>query len=173
LLDEEIIKVINDGNVGMTPWSLKNTLLYEITGISHTSVLEQLEVVKRLAIRHGAKAEDIVQLSDKEECLKLWRLRKECLWSAMAAYPDREPMITDVCVPLSQLPVMMQRSREILDSAPMKLPGPTVAHAGDGNSHILLFFKPDDKREVETAKRIGSQLAEMAISLGGTCTGML
>jgi hypothetical protein len=27
-----MIQVINDGNSGMTPWDLKNTLLYEITG---------------------------------------------------------------------------------------------------------------------------------------------
>lgn len=89
----------------------------------------------------------------------------------MAANPDREPMITDVCVPLSRLPEMMRRSREIVEAAPMKLPGPTIGHAGDGNSHVLLFFNPENEAEVKEAKRIGSELADMAITLGGTCTG--
>lgn len=37
-----------------------------------------------------------------EQCAALWQARKEALWSIMGAYPSREPMITDVCVPLSR-----------------------------------------------------------------------
>ena len=133
--------------------------------------MEQAEVVIKLALANGAIPDSIEALTDKTECSKLWRLRKECLWSAMAANPDREPMITDVCVPLSKLPEMLNKSRQIIDSAAMKLPGPTVAHAGDGNSHVLLFFKPDDPAEVSEAKRVARELADMAISLNGTCTG--
>lgn len=38
------------------------------------------------------------------------RARKEALWSACAAYPDKEAMITDVCVPLSNLPKLIGQS---------------------------------------------------------------
>ena len=49
------------------------------------------------------------------ECVWRWllgahRARKEALWSACAAYPDKEAMITDVCVPLSNLPKLIGQS---------------------------------------------------------------
>ena len=73
------------------------------------------------------------------------RTRKECLWAAMSAYPDKEPMITDVAVPLSKLPEMMQRSRGILDASPSKFPSPIVAHAGQiisvGQPRYFIYFK--------------------------------
>lgn len=43
--------------------------------------------------------------------------------------------------------------------------------SGDGNFHVLIFFKPDDKVEVMKAKDLASSMAYRAIELGGTCTG--
>ena len=83
-------------------WSEKNTLLYEITGISHSSVREQMEIVQKIAEENGATG-DISILTDPQKCDDLWRYRKECLWSAMACYPDKEPMITDTAVSLTRL----------------------------------------------------------------------
>lgn len=50
----------------------------------------------------------------------------------MSTYPDKDVMITDVAVPLSKLPDMMKKTREILESTKVKYPSPIVAHAGDG-----------------------------------------
>jgi hypothetical protein len=47
---------------------------------------------------------------------------------AMGQYPDREPMVTDACVPLSGLPELIERSRNLLDES--GLPSPIIAHAG-------------------------------------------
>ncbi len=43
--------------------------------------------------------------------------------------------------------------------------------AGDGNFHVLIFFKPEDPSEVRRAKALATSMAEKAIALGGTCTG--
>lgn len=78
-------------------------------------------------------------------------------------------MITDVCVPLTKLPEMI-RSTEVM-TARSGLPCPTVAHAGDGNVHVMIMFRPGDEAEVHKAKHLASDMADLAISLGGTCTG--
>ena len=51
-------------------------------GPSQSSVREQLEIVTQVALKHGG--DGIVCVEGKEENERLWTLRKECLWSAMA-----------------------------------------------------------------------------------------
>ena len=140
---------------------------YEIVGPSTEAVNEQLQIVKRIANTHGGF--DYLVATDKEECKQLWSIRKACIWSAMSEYPDKEPMITDVCVPLSQLPIIMHHARVAINKT--SLPCPIVAHAGDGNFHVLIMFDPNDPNEVKMAKELANNMAIEAISLGGTCTG--
>ena len=78
-------------------------------------------------------------------------------------------MITDVCVPLSKLPSLMQESMvKILES---KLNCPIVAHAGDGNFHVFIFFDEKNDVEVNTAKELATWMGNKSIEMGGTCTG--
>lgn len=128
LLDDKMVQVVN--KVNSMDWMEKTTLLYEITGLSETSVMEQIEVVKNIAIANGASAELCTVVTEKADCDALWQVRKTCLWSAMTAFPDKEPMITDVAVPLTQLPAMMRKTRQLLDSTVSKFPSPILAHAG-------------------------------------------
>lgn len=164
LMDDKMIDVINQTNPSSVPWVSSTTLLYEITGHSHDSVIEQIEIVKKIAAEHDAISIEVA--NDDEANVKLWRLRKEALWSIMSAYPDREPMITDVCVPLTHLSELITQTREEIDKT--SLPCPIVAHAGDGNFHVIIMFKPD---EVSIAKELANNMAVRAIALGGTCTG--
>lgn len=169
LLDDHMIKIVNAANsnnpIGV--WPEHTTLLYEITGVSQNSVLEQSEIVKNIALKNGASNIEIY--SRDEDCKLIWKTRKECIWSAMSQYPNREPMITDVCVPLSHLPNLINTSKELIQKT--KLPCPIVAHAGDGNFHVIILFKPDDPEEVKEAKNLAKWMALEAIKLGGTCTG--
>jgi len=54
LLDSEMVDLINRGNSTLKPWDAKTTLLYEITGISEASVIEQAIVVEALAKKNGS-----------------------------------------------------------------------------------------------------------------------
>lgn len=62
----------------------------------------------------------------------------------MSHYPHREAMITDACVPLSRLPDLIDLTRKEIDSS--FLPAPVIAHAGDGNFHVLIMLNPSDPR---------------------------
>ncbi len=46
-----------------------------------------------------------------------------------------------------------------------------VAHAGDGNYHSLVVVRDGDIAELERAERYKDAMAELAISMEGTCTG--
>jgi D-lactate dehydrogenase (cytochrome) len=144
----------------------------------------QVERVKSICKQHGGHEFRIG--TDPEETKALWRARKEALWSACAAYPEKEAMITDVCVPLSNLPRIIGQPPaerhahcsvfpcDDIDSLCLDLPGvwcvgetkdelekstlaaPMVAHAGDGNFHTFLMVDPKDADEARTVELVGS-----------------
>lgn len=169
LLDELTIKDINLANPQLPggAWEEEVTLLYELTGPSDAAVREQIEIVREIAAKN--KGTKFVVATEPEEVNLIWKTRKECLWSVMSQRPDMEPMITDVCVPLSNLPKLIQESREEIDKS--FLHAPVIAHAGDGNFHTLIMFHPDKENEYKEATRLAHMMADKAIALGGTCTG--
>ncbi len=169
LLDEVVIKDINAANSNLLggPWDEEVTLLYELTGPSEQSVLEQVEIVRSFAKQNNGTK--FVVAKEKEESDAIWKTRKECLWSVMSQRPGMEPMITDVCVPLSRLPTLIAETRKELDASFLHCP--IIAHAGDGNFHTLIMFTPGVKSEYEEALRLAHMMADKAIALGGTCTG--
>ena len=167
LLDDVMVQNINQATGNPHPWPEQTTLLYEVTGISEDSVNEQVELITNVAKKHGGT--NFYVARDKNETEEFWRFRKECLWSAMACNNNRQPMITDVCVPLSKLPSLMEESMvKILES---KLNCPIVAHAGDGNFHVFIFFDEKNDVEVNTAKELATWMGNKSIEMGGTCTG--
>ncbi len=106
---------------------MNNSVFLFHTGISPAAVEEQRDIVTAIAKSHGGTA--FYTASSEEETKQFWKFRKECLWSAMSQYPDREPMITDVCVPLTLLPALISETKE--DIAKISLPCPIIAHAGE------------------------------------------
>lgn len=144
LLDDAMVKVINQANPQnpLGPWPEHTTLMYELTGISAQAVAEQREVVTAIARKHGGS--DIYTATSAEETRQFWKFRKECLWSAMSQYPEHEPMITDVCVPLTKLPDLIHETK--LNIAKGSLPCQIVAHAG----MILLYYVLYNAQSCET-----------------------
>lgn len=167
MVDECMVTTINFANPSMQPWPEKVTLLFELTGPSASSVNEQIQIVQEIASRHSGA--DFRVATSETETKAIWRLRKEALWSIMSQHPTMEPMITDVCVPLTQLPHLIATTKQALSES--WLPAPIVAHAGDGNFHCLIMFDPASPRDVAEAQRLAHDMANSAIAMGGTCTG--
>lgn len=84
LLDDVMVRIVNDTNEGLD-WVEKTTLMIELTGHSHESVMGQLAIVQSVVETHGGG--NMAVATDEGECLKLWSIRKQCLWSAMSKYP--------------------------------------------------------------------------------------
>ena len=138
MLDDAMVKIVNSSNSSMDPWPEDTTLLIEVTGPTEPAVTDQLHRVREIAKRH--RGDRAVVATSVEECKRLWMARKECLWSAMGTYPDRQPMITDVCVPLSQLPEIITRTKAELAKSNPPLPAPIVAHAGKDMDRCARMF---------------------------------
>ena len=81
----------------------------------------------------------------------------------------RDAQSTDICVPVSRLAEAVVRGRD--KAAELGLMAPVVGHVGDGNFHMLSLFDAGDPAQVDAVEALGGYLSEMAIAMGGTCTG--
>ncbi|MEY8096508.1 FAD-binding oxidoreductase [Falsihalocynthiibacter sp. S25ZX9] len=108
--------------------------------------------------------------SDKpEDRTALWRIRHNAYYACLALRPGAFALVTDVCVPISELAKAVRETRADIDASP--LIGPILGHVGDGNFHAILLIDRENEGEVAEAKRLAQAMAERAISLGGTITG--
>ncbi|MDB6182384.1 FAD-binding oxidoreductase [Paracoccus fistulariae] len=130
--------------------------------------------VREDATRFGEIAEDFGATgfdwaTTPEDRARLWRMRHGAYHACLALRSGAKGVVTDVCVPMSELPAAVHAAAE--DIAAAGLLGPIVGHVGDGNFHSLLLVDPDDKAEIAAAKEVARKMAERALSVGGTITG--
>lgn len=78
-------------------------------------------------------------------------------------------MVTDVCLPISELAGAIAHAREALNL--LTLTGGIVGHVGDGNFHVLLMIDMNDVREIQKADEFNELIVMYALERGGTCTG--
>ena len=75
----------------------------------------------------------------------------------------------DVCVPITQVPAMLQRIEAIAVEHDVLIAN--IAHAGDGNLHPLLITEPGDEAARLRAQQAFAAILVEALALGGTVTG--
>ncbi|CAI5470862.1 unnamed protein product [Closterium sp. Yama58-4] len=165
MLDEVMVGAFNSANGYSYPH--RPTLMLEVTADTPQHLQQQLAAVRAVAQRHGA--EEMRFAEGEEEKRELWRARKEALWAAYSLRPGTEPLITDVCVPLSRLAECMDATKA--DVQRSSLPCPMLAHAGDGNFHVCIFFDPTSPEETAEAKALSAAITLRALAMDGTCTG--
>ncbi|KAM3244554.1 hypothetical protein ACQJBY_056088 [Aegilops geniculata] len=164
MLDEVQIRAINMANGKSLPEV--PTLMFEFIGTEAYALEQTLLVQKIAAEHHGSDFVFVEEPNAKEE---LWKIRKEALWAGFAMEPDRQAMITDVCVPLSRLAECISVSKQLLDASPLTCL--VIAHAGDGNFHTFILFDPSQEEERREAERLNHLMVHTALSMEGTCTG--
>ncbi|MFF2857607.1 FAD-binding oxidoreductase, partial [Peribacillus sp. NPDC058002] len=84
-------------------------------------------------------------------------------------YPGKKLMVTDVCLPISDLSGAIQHARETVDF--LGLTGGIVGHVGDGNYHVLLMIDNKNLEEIKRAEQLNEQIVLYALERNGTCTG--
>jgi glycolate oxidase len=78
-------------------------------------------------------------------------------------------MLEDVGVPVPRLPELLTGIAAIAARREVEIP--VVAHAGDGNTHPIVVYRPGDPAAKTRAAQAFSEVMSLAISLGGTITG--
>lgn len=144
----------------------KPHLMVEFHG-SPLSVREDAESFGALAGEFGGQGFDWA--SNTEDRARLWRMRHGAYHASFALRPGARGIVTDICVPMSDLPEAVAAAAADIQAA--GLTGPIVGHVGDGNFHTLLLVDPDNAEEIEAAKTVALRMAERAIAVGGTISG--
>ena len=141
-------------------------LLLEFHG-SDAGVAEQAEAFGDLAAEAGGTG--FGWTASTEERTALWQARHDAYWAACALRPGAKGLSTDVCVPISRLGEAVEAARARAEGIGM--PATVLGHVGDGNFHVLLLVDVTDAAERAAADAYIEWLAELALSLDGTCTG--
>ncbi|KAG9952805.1 FAD-binding domain-containing protein, partial [Aureobasidium melanogenum] len=73
---------------------------------------------------------------------------------------------TDVAVPISRLPDIVEETKEAISKS--GLTGAIVGHVGDGNFHAILLY---NDKEHSLAEDLVHRMVKRAIEMEGTATG--
>ena len=165
LLDAATVRAVN-AHKG-TAYAEAPSLFLEFAGGSEASVEGDLETARELAQWEGC--EELQEEREPAARARLWEARHHVLFALLHASPGKLHKSTDVCVPVSRLPDAIAHARGVVAS--LGLEAAIIAHAGDGNYHVLFMLDPDDPRELDAADRLNAEIVEWALSRGGTCSG--
>jgi D-lactate dehydrogenase (cytochrome) len=160
LLDEATLRAVNAYKGTSYPES--PSLFVELDGGD-----DEIASVREVFGWEGATAFEAVTAA--EERTRLWEARHHAAFSVAAAEPGKRWFATDVCVPLSVLPDAVEHGRACADRR--GLAAAVVAHAADGNYHLVLMVDPDDADEVAATQALYAELVDWALERGGTSTG--
>ncbi|RNB76611.1 FAD-binding oxidoreductase [Brevibacillus panacihumi] len=164
LVDERSIRQVN--LFKETDYPESPTLFIEFHG-SEQSLQHDIEFAQGIAGEHGCT--QFLFETDSKARAQLWDARHNMAYAFVHKSPGKKMMVTDVCVPFSELADAIVDAREAIDRS--GLDGAILGHVGDGNYHVILMIDLNDKDEVARADKLNAHLVEYALQRGGTCTG--
>lgn len=164
LVDARSIRQVN--LFSGTDYEENPTLFLEFHG-NEDGLKKDIELAKELAQESGCDQLDFE--TDSKRRAQLWDARHNLAYAFLHKIPGKKMMVTDVCVPLSELTGAVEFSRMKIDAS--GLDGAVLGHIGDGNFHTLLMIDMNNPVDIKTAEEVNQQLVEYALTRGGTCTG--
>lgn len=160
LLDENTMTAVRRSNPAVA-FEGAAVLLIEVDGDA-AELGPQVERTLEVVRRHGARE---VRLAGSEaERNGLWAARRAAYPSLAQVSPSVWAM--DVTVPRDRLVPMLNEVLRL--SAVHGLKVYTVAHAGDGNLHPTIPWRPDEKDRLDLLNR---EIQAACVALGGSITG--
>ena len=166
LMDDVQMSVVNRAGATGRTWKEVPTLFFKFSG-TKAGVLDNIRVVKSIAKAH--RGGDIEFAKNEKEAKSLWSARKEALWSMLALrQKGNEVWSTDVAVPLSRLPDIIEISKKEMDD--LGLFASVLGHIGDGNFHESILYDNTNPQEREAVERCVHNMVERALNMEGTCT---
>ncbi len=164
LMDDVVISAVEaDAKLGL-PSDAEGMLLIEVDG-EPGSLGGQVDRIREILHTNGAIR--VINPSDEEETQRIWSARRAA-FSVMARLRPTVVM-EDATVPVSSLPKMVKKVREIAESNNVQIG--VVAHAGDGNLHPLVVYDNRDPEESARVAKATEEVYKEAIALGGTLSG--
>lgn len=164
LVDARSIQQVNKTNE--TNYLEKPTVFIEFHG--NEAGLKQ-DVAFAESIAEDNNCEEFIFEHDSKKRAQLWEARHNLAYSFSHDSPGKRMMVTDVCVPISELTGAIVDARGAIEK--YGLDGALLGHVGDGNYHAIVMLDPNDPVELEKANKLNQHLVHYALDKGGTCTG--
>ncbi|MFF2456888.1 FAD-binding oxidoreductase [Peribacillus simplex] len=164
LVDEPSMKQVN--LYSDTSYNEAPTLFLEFHG-NEAGLKQDVEFTKEIVAEHHCL--DFEFEADNAARNRLWEARHNLAYAYIHGYPGKKLMVTDVCLPISELSGAIQHAREAVDF--LGLTGGIVGHVGDGNYHVLLMIDNKNLEEIKRAEQLNEQIVLYALERNGTCTG--
>ncbi|PLB39239.1 FAD-binding oxidoreductase [Aspergillus candidus] len=167
ILDDVQMDVINRAGGTGRAWKKQPTLFFKFSGTT-AGVADSIDLTTKLA--QGNKADTFEFAKTEREAHDLWSARKQSLWSMMALRKEgSEIWSTDVAVPVSRLPEIIDISKKELDD--LGLFASILGHIGDGNFHSSIMYDRNDPVERERVEKVVHDMVDRALEMEGSCTG--
>lgn len=164
LVDSQSIAQVN--SYSKTDYAEVPTLFLEFHG-NEAGLMQDVEFAKEILMDSGC-----LEFKFEQDSLArnlLWEARHNLAYAAMRANPGKKLMVTDVCLPISELAGGIEAAKKALPE--YGLIGGIVGHVGDGNYHVLLMIDVEDTDEMARAEKFNQHIVEYALERGGSCTG--
>ncbi|KAI9829423.1 MAG: hypothetical protein M1819_006360 [Sarea resinae] len=167
IMDEVQMGVVNQTGATEKKWKEVPTLFFKFSG-TKAGVQENIKLVRAIASSH--KSGEFEFATTKKDQETLWSARKQVLWSMLALRKEGEELwSTDVAVPLSRLPDIIEISKKELDD--LGLFASVLGHIGDGNFHESILYDRTNPEERRAVQRCVYAMVDRALEMEGTCTG--
>jgi D-lactate dehydrogenase (cytochrome) len=165
LLDADAIGYLNrDGKVALDE---KPMLFIEFSGSNPTGLASDLEQAGEICRGRGClRFQSGVGRSERN---RLWEVRHGFGESLIRANPGLDVLIMDTAVPLSKFADMVEFA--VKTAAAFDLRSCISSHAGDGNLHLNIVGKMQDKAFATRLNQAYEKIVSHAIFQGGTATG--
>ncbi len=163
-LDRRCIECVNAKEAGVLDEGAAAALMFEFDGPG-AAVADELAATA--AIAGKAAVRKVETAKDALTAERLWRARRGIspALGMLAPHKTNE----DVCVPLSQIPALLEFIGQLEEA--YDVPVPTFGHIGDGNLHVNFMY---DRRVDGQRRRVDEAVARLmarVVELGGTITG--
>ncbi|MDB5570917.1 MAG: FAD-binding oxidoreductase [Hyphomicrobiales bacterium] len=145
------------------PLDVEAMLIIEVEGSASEMEAELARIVE-IAQQHGVRV--VKESRSALETALIWKGRKSA-FGATGRVADYICM--DGTVPTTQLPYVLKRTGEIVESYGLRVAN--VFHAGDGNMHPLILYNVNDPAEQAKAEAAGMDILRLCVDAGGCLTG--
>ncbi|KAH3192583.1 hypothetical protein KXV92_002225 [Aspergillus fumigatus] len=149
LMDEVQMQVINkNGGAGGRLWEEKPTLMFKFSG-AEQSVSADIARVEKIISQEGGSAFEFARTEKEMQGTQIWS--------------------TDVAVPLSSLPEIIELSKT--ESSSLGLFSSVLGHVGDGNFHQAVMYDPSDPSQAHGVRECVRKMVRRAVEMEGTVSG--
>ena len=139
-------------------------LICELDGFEE-ELHSQVTLVQKVLYQH--QAIEVRVAKNEKEAELLWLGRKAAFPALGNLTPDYYCM--DGTIPRKHLAHVLESISDLSKQYGLRVAN--VFHAGDGNLHPVILYDANIPGELETAEKLGGEILEVCVAVGGTITG--